>query len=129
MKKLRLDNNRGQTLVTLLVFTVVAIAVTSTAISIMINITRSASIVESRIIASQAAESAIENAIIRVLRDPEYAGETLQVGDASVEISVAGSDPIIITANATYGSYIQTVQTTIAYIDNILTISNWEYLY
>jgi len=129
MKKLRLDNNRGQTLVTLLVFTVVAIAVTSTAISIMINITRSASIVESRIIASQAAESAIENAIIRVLRDPEYAGETLPVGDASVEISVAGSDPIVITADATYGSYIQTVQTTIAYIDNVLTISDWEYLY
>ncbi len=129
MKKLRLENNRGQTLVTLLVFTVVAIAVTSTAISIMINITRSTSIVEGRIIASQAAESAIENAIIRVLRDPEYAGETLPVGDASVEISVAGSDPIVITADATYGSYIQTVQTTIAYVDNVLTISDWEYIY
>ena len=129
MKKLFLYNNRGQTLVTLLVFTVVAIAITSTAISIMINITRSASIVESRIIASQAAESGIENAIIRVLRDPEYAGETLQVGDASVEISVAGSNPIVITADATYGSYIQTVQTTIAYVDNSLTISDWEYIY
>ena len=129
MKKLFLYNNRGQTLVTLLVFTVVAIAITSTAISIMINITRSASIVESRIIASQAAESGIENAIIRVLRDPEYAGETLQIGDASVEISVAGSDPIVITADATYGSYIQTVQTTIAYVDNSLTISDWEYIY
>ena len=129
MKKKHPHNNHGQTLVTLLVFTVVAIAVTSTAISIMINITRSASIVESRIIASQAAESGIENAIIRVLRDPEYAGETLQIGDASVEISVAGSDPIVITADATYGSYIQTVQTTIAYVDNSLTISDWEYVY
>jgi len=129
MKKLFLYNNRGQTLVTLLVFTVVAIAITSTAISIMINITRSASIVESRIIASQAAESGIENAIIRVLRDPEYAGETLQVGDASVEISVAGSNPIVITADATYGSYHQTVQTTITYVDNSLTISDWKYIY
>ena len=129
MNKKHPHNNHGQTLVTLLVFTVVAIAITSTAISIMINITRSASIVESRIIASQAAESGIENAIIRVLRDPEYAGETLQIGDASVEISVAGSDPIVITADATYGSYIQTVQTTIAYVDNSLTISDWEYIY
>ena|SRR3989344_3371848 len=124
-----LHNNKGQTLVSLLVFAVVAIAVTTTAVAIMINITKSASIFESRIIASQAAESGVENAIIRVLRDPNYSGETLSVGNSVVVISVTGTDPIIITSEATYGTYIQKVQTTITYIDNRLTISDWEDIY
>ena len=111
------------------VFAVVAIAVTTTAVAIMINITKSASIFESRIIASQAAESGVENAIIRVLRDPNYSGETLSVGNSVVVISVTGTDPIIITSEATYGTYIQKVQTTITYIDNRLTISDWEDIY
>lgn len=122
-------NNTGQTLVTLLVFTVVAIAVASTAVAVMINITRSASIIERRTIVSQAAESGIENAIIRLLRDPDYAGETLLIGDTSVEVTIAGSDPIMITAKASQGNYIQTVQASTAYVDNSLTVSHWEYLY
>ena len=124
-----LYNNKGQTLVSLLVFAVVAIAVTTTAVAIMINITKSASIFESRIIASQAAESGAENAIIRVLRDPNYSGETLSVGDSVVVISVTGTDPILITSEATYGTYVQKVQTTITYIDNRLTVSDWEDIY
>jgi len=122
-------SNKGQTLVTLLVFTVVAIAVTSTAVAITVNITRATTMVESRIIASQAAESGIENAIIRILRDPDYAGESLQIGDTIVDTSVAGTDPVVITAVATYGSYVQTLQVTITNSDNQLTVSDWTHLY
>jgi len=129
MKLLYPYTNKGQTLVTLLVFAVVAIAITTTAVAMMINIAKSASIVESRFITSQAAESAIENAIIRILRDPDYYGETLFVGDASVMISIAGTDPIIITADATFGNYIQTIQASITYIDNRLTVTDWEHIY
>ncbi|KKQ36612.1 MAG: hypothetical protein US54_C0062G0007 [Candidatus Roizmanbacteria bacterium GW2011_GWA2_37_7] len=128
MKSL-ITNNKGQTLVTLLVFTVVAIAVVSTAVVVMINIARSTSITESRFIASQAAESGIENAIIRMLRDPDYTGETMSVGDAIVVISVSGTDPIIITSKAILGSYEQTVQTTVTYVENRLAVSGWEYMY
>jgi len=126
--KYSIKNNNGQVLVTLLVFTVIAVAVTTTAVSIMINITQSTSIMESRISASQAAEGAIENAILRLLRDPNYTGETLPVGDATVLITVTGSGPYIITAESELNTFVQTIQATVGYTNNRLTVTNWEYI-
>ena len=122
-------NNQGQTLITLLVFTVVAMAIITTAVSIIINISKSASIVESHTIMSGAAESALENAILRVLRDPTYAGESILIGETLVEITVNGTDPIEIRADATYGEYTQAVQAEVSYVNNRLTATSWDNLY
>lgn len=128
-RKIKQIHQSGQTLVTLLVFTVVAIAVTTTAVSVMINTMRSTSLTETRVLLTQAAESGVENAILRLLRDPDYAGEQLSVGETVVTITVTGTDTKLITATATFLDYIHTVSATLSYVNNSLEVSNWHQEY
>ena len=118
----------GQTLVTLLVFIVVATAVTSTAVAILINTTRSSSILGESIKATQIADSGAENALLRLLRDPNYTGETLTVGEGTAIVSVTGSDPKTITSTGTIGNYKKTVQVIVTY-NNTMSVSSWNYVY
>jgi flagellar basal body-associated protein FliL len=120
---------KGQTLVTLLVFTIVAMTVASAAVAIMINVAQATNRIEGSIDASQVAESGIENALLRLLRDPSYTGETLPVGDGSVVIEVTGTDPKIVTAIGTVNSYSKTVQATVTFTNNIMQVTSWEEVY
>ncbi|MDA1317265.1 MAG: hypothetical protein O3B87_04545 [bacterium] len=118
-------NQAGQTLVTLLVFSVVALAVTTTAISVTINTSHATQAVENRVYVQHAAQSGIENALLRMLRNPSYVGETLSVDDALVVTTVTGSDPYTITATANNGLFSHTQEAQVTYTNNILTISSW----
>jgi len=119
----------GHTLVTILVFTVVALAVVTASVNAIITITRSTAVLERHIIVTQAAESGIENAILRLLRDPSYTGETLIINDITVIVTVTGSDPKSVTASSQYFGAKQTVEATATYNENRLTISSWNYVY
>ena len=70
----RIWSEAGQTLVTLLVFVVIATSITAAATAIMINTSQAASQVEKSFITTGVAESGIENALLRLLRDPNYTG-------------------------------------------------------
>lgn len=118
----------GQTLITLLVFIVVATAVTSTAVAVLINTTRSSSILGQSITATHIAESGAENALLRLLRDPNYAGETLAVGAGTATITVTGSTTKTITSIGTIGDFQKTVQVVVTY-NNTMTVSSWNYSY
>jgi hypothetical protein len=45
-----------------------------------------------------ATEGAIENGLLRNLRDPAYTGESLQVGGLPCTIVTSGPTPIVVTA-------------------------------
>jgi hypothetical protein len=80
-------------------------------------------------IAFQVAESGAENAIIRLLRDPNYTGETLTVGTGTAVITVTGTTTKTIISSGTNGSYLRKVQIVVGYVNNVLTISSWEEVY
>lgn len=129
MKTLKfIQNQSGQTLVTLLVFIVVAMAVTSTAVAVLINTTRSSSILGESIKANQIADSGAENALLRLLRDPNYTGEVLTVGAGTATITVTGTNPKTITSTGTIGNYKKTVQVVVNY-NNTMSVSSWNYVY
>lgn len=119
----------GQTLVSLLVFSVVALAVTTTAISVTINTSQATQAVENRVYVQHAAQSGIENTLLRLLRDPTYGGETITIDDVIVETSIVGSDPYIITATADNTRFSHTEEAVVTYTNNILTISSWTSSY
>lgn len=125
----RKKNQQGVALIMLLVFTVIAVAVTTVGVSIMINITRSSGTLQSHIAASQAAEGGLENGVLRLLRDPGYTGETLIIDDSTVEITVAGNGPYTITSTANYFDFSQTVSATVSYNENRLSVTNWDFTY
>jgi hypothetical protein len=117
----------GQTLVTLLVFTIVAITITSAAVVIILTNSIGTSKLERGTNTYYSAESGAENALLRLLRDPNYAGETLAVDNASVVISVANvGSTYTITSDATLGNFIQSIEVTATFVNNILTVDSWK---
>ena len=119
----------GQTLVSLLVFSVVALAVTTTAISVTINTSQATQAVENRVYIQHAAQSGIENALLMLLRDPTYGGETITIDDVTIVTTIVGSDPHTITATADNARFSHTEEAVVTYTNNILTISSWASSY
>lgn len=73
------------------------------------------------------AESGAENAILRLLRDPSYTGESnLPIGPGTATIVVTGSSPTIITSIATVGIYSRTIQVAVTNTGGLLTITSWQ---
>lgn len=116
----------GQAMITLLFFVIVGITVTSAAtIIIMIN-SLSTNKLQQGLIVYSSAEAGIENALLRLLRDPNYKGETLTIGEGNVEVKVTGSSPIIITSQAKEGDLLRKIEVQTQYTNNILTVSSWK---
>jgi hypothetical protein len=119
---------KGQALVILLVFMAVAITVSTTAAMILMGAQKSTSSLEVSTNAYSVAESGMENALMRILRDPDYVGETLTVGDGIATISATGQGSTIISTGRV-GNYIRTIRVTAGFVGNILTVNTWQEIY
>lgn len=119
---------RGQALITLLFFVLISLTITTGAIIIIIANSLSVSRFQEGAIAYYAAESGIENALLRLLRDPSYTGETLVIGSSTSTVSVAGSNSKIITSVTQNGKYKRTVSVQMDYNNGYYTYSNWKEL-
>ena len=73
-----------------------------------------------------AAESGAENALMRLLRNPNYSGETFTVDQATVTITVNGSS---IVSSATDGKFTRKIQVDTVYTNNILAVSSWREIF
>lgn len=122
-------NQSGQTLVTLLVFSVIALTTASAAVAVMINTTRNAGTTENRIRARHTAEAGAENALLRLIRNPNYSGETLVIDGATATIVVSGTSPKTIISSSTSGGITQAVEVVADYINNRLTVVSWKSVY
>lgn len=120
----------GQALISLLVFMIIAITITSAAIVITFTSSVNTSKVSQGTSAFQIAEAGIENALIRLLRDPSYTGETLVVDGGTSEITVTGTNPYVISSQGVYNDFLRVVEVTVFFDNNnVMTITNWEELY
>lgn len=128
---------QGQTLVALLIFVIIVTTITSAAVSVMILNSAGASKFEQGFETQQMAESGAENAVLRLLRDPNYTGtgyngeSVLQFGTSSVTTSVTGTGTpnLMITSTATNGNFTRTIQVTATYNSNVLTLTSWKELF
>lgn len=120
----------GQTLLTLLFFMVIAISITTAAVIMIMTNSLSTTRLEEGTTAYYIAESGVENALIRLLRDPSYTGETLPVGLGSTVISVTNNGGVYtITSTGTGGNFTRKIQAVASYTNNVLTISSWVEIY
>lgn len=117
---------KGQALVTLLVFMVVGVIITSAATIIILVNALSSGRIQRGEEAYYASETGIENGILRLLRDPNYSGETLTVEGGTVVIQVTQGNPVILTATATLNNIMRKIQAQMIYNDNMLTVSSWK---
>lgn len=123
------NSKSGQTLVTLLFFMVIALTITSASVIILFVNSVATSTFQDGIFAYHIAESGAENAILRLLRDPNYSGETLTIGDGSATIQVTGANTKVITSKARLRNFIRTIEVQASYNNNILTITSWKETY
>lgn len=118
---------RGQALITLIFFVLIAGIVSTAAVMLMIVNVTSASKLEQSMVAYSVAESGVENGILRLLRDPNYTGETgFAVGTGTADITVTPGNPITITSTGTDGDFTRTVEVTLTYTNGIYTITTWK---
>ena len=116
-------NQAGSALLTLLFFMTISLTIVTGVVVVVLNNATATSSLEQGMLAYYAAESGAENALIRLIRDPSYSGETLTVDQGSVVIQVANG---IATSTATVANSIRKVQVNTVYNNNVLTITSWK---
>ena len=130
--KFRIQNSKfrikekGQALITLLFFVLFSLTITTGAIIIIIANSISASKSAEGTLAYYAAESGVENALLRILRDPNYTGETLTIGTGTAVITVTGANPKTVVSVGQNGNFKRTVQAQATYSNGYYTFSNWK---
>jgi len=121
---------KAQTLITLLIFIMVAITIATTSVSIIISNAQNTAGTGQSIEAYYAAEAGIENAALQLLRNTEYVGEIIQISSyVSTEINVSHNGYYIITSKGKSGVYTRVIQAKLDYTDNVLTIISWQELF
>lgn len=116
----------GQALVALLAFMATAITLTTMATIVTLTSALATSKYTWGQDALSTAEAGIENALVRLVRDPAYTGETLTVGTGTATISVSGTSPKTITSVGKSGDFRRTVQITATHVNTMLTITSWS---
>lgn len=124
MKK---HNTNGQALVVLLVFMVVSIIMTTMAVALVIINATAASEVEQGDMALKLAESGAENALLRLVRDPQYVGtETISLAGGTMIATVSAGNPTIIKSTGIFGQFVRKASVSASFVDTILTIQRWQ---
>jgi len=117
---------RGQTLVILLVFITVSIIIASAAATLNIVNSTAVSKVEIAESAYNIAESGLENALLRLLRDTSYPGETLTVDAGTATITVTGTNPYTVTSRGEIEGFIRVIQAVVTFSTGVMTINSWQ---
>lgn len=116
----------GQTLITLLVFMIIAITIVTSAVAVTIVNAESSSKLELSEEAYLLAETGADNAVLRLLRNPNYTGESFSVGSGTVTITVTGTTTKTIVSVGDMGNFKRKIQAIGSFASNIFTISSWS---
>lgn len=114
---------KGQALISLLMFVLVAVTVITSTITTVISNTKAASEGQQAVDAYYVAEAGAENALMRLLRDPSYTGETLPVGNNNATVTVSGST---ITSIGQVNNLTRKIQVITSYNNNQMIVTSWK---
>ena len=119
------NSQSGMALVTVLIFGVVAIIVITLSITLMVIQTDSSRNFTSGQETLSIAESGAENALIRLLRNPNYSGESLTFpgGTATIVVTNGANKTITVTAQTLFAT--RTIQVVTTDQDGFTVIDSW----
>ena len=123
MKKI---HQSGQTLVILLTYMVIAIIVTTASIALVLNSSVGTDKLYQGTNSLDIAESGAETAMIKLLRDPNYTGETVSVGGGQAVITVTGTNPKTVISVGTLNNFSRTIRVIVDTSNNTLTATSWK---
>lgn len=122
----QVQSSSGQALTMLLVFVAAGVIITVAAVTMAIVNYVSAGKATQGEYAYFLAEAGAENALIRLLRDPTYSGETLSIDGGTASVSVSGVLPNkAIISEGISGTLRRKVRVDVI-INNTLSIQSWR---
>lgn len=126
MRKKKTYTEKGQALVILLIFMIIALTVTSAGVmAVLVNSISASSISQSQEVYF-IAESGIENALLRLARDPNYTGENVTVGSGATAVNVSGESTKTITSTATLGNFKKQIIASASYNNYVWSVNSWK---
>ena len=126
MKK---QSQSGYVAVVLLVFVTVATVVAAASVSLNVIALQSGTEASFAAQALTIAESGSENAVLRLLRDPSYTGETLVVADGQAVTTVIGTSPQTIRTVGTLDNFSRTIEVQVDRVGGVLSVLSWQEVY
>jgi hypothetical protein len=127
MKKIKYI--KGQALVALLFFVLMGMTISVAATFIIASNSLSVTKIGQGITARQLADTGAENALIKLLRDDTYGGETFKIGEDTIMVSVSGEGNKIIESQGMSGDFTRKVEVNVSYTNNILRVVSWKEIF
>ncbi|MBP9716649.1 MAG: hypothetical protein KBD51_01770 [Candidatus Levybacteria bacterium] len=118
-----IGSQKGHALITLLFFMVISLTIVTGVTIVVLNNASATSEAEQGTIAYYAAETGAENALLRLVRNPNYAGETLNIDGGSVVIQVNNGT---IISTATISRAVRKIQVETTNINNQISVTSWK---
>ncbi len=123
----QLFTNNGQALITLLFYVMIILIITTGAVMLIATNSLSATKLQEGVLAYSIAEGGAENAVLRVLRDPNYTGESnLIVGDGTADIVVTPGNPVTIISTGTLNRFKRKIQVNMTRTSGYYSIVSWR---
>lgn len=124
----RLKNQKGQALITLIFFMVIAVIVITAAVSVIFINSLSTNSSEQGLLAYYAAESGAEDGILRLLRSPTYSGtyQPFPAGTIQATVTITNGNPTTIVSQGISDNNVRKIQIQTVYNNGAFTISSWK---
>lgn len=124
-RKLRF-NSSGQALVTLLIVIAASMVMISAAVVMAVSTSQASGLAIHSQQALMTAESGMEEALMRLLRDPNYTGGALTLDATTATISVTGANPKTVLSSAQSGTVVRKIQAQISESSGVMTVTEWK---
>lgn len=116
-------------MITLIFFVLIATIYISAAFVVLMVNSEAARTTQEGILASRIAEGALEDSLLRLLRDQNYAGGTFTLDGETVTVNVTGVATKVVVATATKGSFFRKFQADVQFNQNQMTITSWKEIF
>ena len=121
------NQKSGQVAIMLMLILLMLTIITTAAVAIGFSTSRDTTTYTIGEEALAVAESGAENAILHILRDPNYIGEpNLPIGAGNATITVTGSGTKTIISKGTVGSLVRQIQVQAGLSGGQLTVQSWQ---
>lgn len=118
--------SKGQAVITVIFIAVIGMFIATGAIFTVANALESSASEELGAAAFQAAESGIENSVLRLMRDPSYTGETMSIDQRSTAVvTVTTGTGIRIESIGTVGAVSRKIVADAHYDNLVLIVDSW----
>jgi hypothetical protein len=123
------SKSQGTVMITMLYIMIVGMLITTGAAYALIANTQSTTVYEAGTHAQAVAESGLENGLLRLIRDPDYTGETIDFGSGQTAVvTVTSVSGTVVTSTGTVGIISRQMEARIHYNEGVLVIDSWKEL-